>query len=501
MAKTELEILINAKDNASKTFNGVNSSLSKFAKTGLVAVGTGLAAAGASLAVFAKKSVDAFGEAEVASKRLDTLLKNVKGSTAAQADELRNLSDSLERLGVVNGDALIAGQSQLATFQLQADSIKTLTPALADLAVATQGVNQTEESLISLGNLVGKAMTGQTEALSRYGVILTDAQRKTLELGTEQERAGALAEALKMNFGGLNEGLRATTEGGFVAMKNAIGNLMEEIGRLLSSVGLGGLLSTLTGSVNKMTDFLKTIESGKTIFDDIKNRVSALIEAFDQQTGVVTFAREMLATLYATLTDNLIPAFQNLWNALQPIMPYFEALAKFLGAAFLATITTITFVLGNTLALALNATAKGINLVADGIRIATEYAKPFIETLTSIVNWLSELISKAAKAFSALSKLGGGGSSSGSDSTSKKASGGTVVAGKAYTVGEQGQEMFVPNTTGRIIPNHQLGNGGTVVNVYMGSGTYVAGGGMQQLARMVGEEFMTQLRFNTQVGL
>lgn len=39
----------------------------------------------------------------------------------------------------------------------------------------------------------------------------------------------------------------------------------------------------------------------------------------------------------------------------------------------------------------------------------------------------------------------------------RRASGGGVVAGNSYIVGERGQEVFVPNTGGRIIPNNALG--------------------------------------------
>jgi hypothetical protein len=38
-----------------------------------------------------------------------------------------------------------------------------------------------------------------------------------------------------------------------------------------------------------------------------------------------------------------------------------------------------------------------------------------------------------------------------------KAGGGPVYTGSPYVVGEKGPELFVPNTSGTIIPNHQLG--------------------------------------------
>jgi hypothetical protein len=43
-----------------------------------------------------------------------------------------------------------------------------------------------------------------------------------------------------------------------------------------------------------------------------------------------------------------------------------------------------------------------------------------------------------------------------------RAVGGSVSAGMAYTVGEMGKEVFVPNTSGQIIPNNKLGGNITV---------------------------------------
>lgn len=49
--------------------------------------------------------------------------------------------------------------------------------------------------------------------------------------------------------------------------------------------------------------------------------------------------------------------------------------------------------------------------------------------------------------------------------SSGRAIGGSVQAGTPYMVGERGKEMFVPNRSGTIVPNDQLGgSGGVVVN-------------------------------------
>lgn len=54
--------------------------------------------------------------------------------------------------------------------------------------------------------------------------------------------------------------------------------------------------------------------------------------------------------------------------------------------------------------------------------------------------------------------IGGGGSSSGGrfSSVGRRASGGPVMRGYPYMVGEAGKELFVPNQSGRIVPNSAL---------------------------------------------
>jgi hypothetical protein len=44
-----------------------------------------------------------------------------------------------------------------------------------------------------------------------------------------------------------------------------------------------------------------------------------------------------------------------------------------------------------------------------------------------------------------------------------KASGGPVAANTAYVVGERGREVFVPNTSGTIVPNEALSDGGSAM--------------------------------------
>ena len=62
--------------------------------------------------------------------------------------------------------------------------------------------------------------------------------------------------------------------------------------------------------------------------------------------------------------------------------------------------------------------------------------------------------------------------------TSYRQQGGMVKAGQPYMVGEAGKEMFVPNQSGKIVPNHELSQG---VNVNFNITTVDASGFNQLL--------------------
>lgn len=169
-------------------------------------------------------------ELERANTRLETLMMNVDGTTKAQVQDLIEYGDALELVTTIEGDAAMAGASQLATFQLSADTIKTLMPAFEDLAVAQYGVNVSQEQMINSGNLIGKVMNGSVGALTKAGVSFTSAQEQILKTGTESEKAAALVEVLGKNFGGLAQQMAQTDEGRTIRLKNAWGSVKDEIG-------------------------------------------------------------------------------------------------------------------------------------------------------------------------------------------------------------------------------------------------------------------------------
>lgn len=255
MAERTLDVIINGKDNLSKTLKDTEKSVSKVSQSfekstkaskrltlGIAALATGFVA-------LARKAVIGVNEEERAFQRLNTLLLNVAGNTKEHAKELIVYANALERVTTVEGDATVAGQSQLATFMLQTNTIKTLTPAMLDLAVAVNGVNVEQDDMIAISNLVGKAMMGQTGALTRYGVTMTEAQIVIMQTGTEAEKAATMVDILGQNFGGLAEAMRETTEGQLRVAINNFNTLLDIIGRLLQPI-----VQSAVGSFNSLAN-------------------------------------------------------------------------------------------------------------------------------------------------------------------------------------------------------------------------------------------------------
>ena len=271
--------------------NGFLGGAAHVLKFGAALTGVGGLLSAAGLKAFAADAIEGFNAAEEAEAKLSAVLANVpsiiaQGAGAAEAakERLVGLADGLEEVGVVAGDVTTAGLQQLATFQLTEESLAKLTPGLADLIAQQKGVSATQEDAIGFANLLGKAMTGQTGALSRAGIIMTEHQKKVMQTGTEMERAAMMAEILEANVGGVNEALADTDAGKIAQTKNLLGRAQDEIGgKLMHLKGeiygfaaqyIPALQNAAIGLIDKVTP---KIESAMTWIADHTDQIKAAI--------------------------------------------------------------------------------------------------------------------------------------------------------------------------------------------------------------------------------
>ena len=109
------------------------------------------------------------------------------------------------------------------------------------------------------------------------------------------------------------------------------------------------------------------------------------------------------------------------------------------------------------------AAITGAQKFSDAIK---QMAKSVIDSLIQML--IQKYIVDAA--FGAITGAFGGGTTSstggggGGSALPAFASGGVATGGRPAIVGERGPELFIPSTTGRVVPNDQLGGGGVVVN-------------------------------------
>lgn len=234
---------------ASKAVSGIG----KAAKGMATVVSGAAAAAGGYLVNFGKQAVDAALKAGEVTAKFQQVAKN-NNWTDEEQKSLLSLNKTLGQTGVISGGTLKAAQAQLGTFALTADQVKTLTPALADMIANNKGYNATAQDGVQIANLLGKVMTGSATALSKYGVTMTDAQKKVLQEGSASEKAAMAAKVLEANFGGINKALAETPQGKMTILQHEIAGLKTSVGNDLIAAfgGVGGAVIKMVQAVEPL---------------------------------------------------------------------------------------------------------------------------------------------------------------------------------------------------------------------------------------------------------
>lgn len=256
-----------ARNAAAKAGNALHSGLSKasgFASKAVSGIGKAAkgmatfvsgaaAAAGGYLVNFGKQAVDAALKAGEVTAKFQQVAKN-NNWTDEEQKSLLSLNKTLGQTGVISGGTLKAAQAQLGTFALTADQVKTLTPALADMIANNKGYNATAQDGVQIANLLGKVMTGSATALSKYGVTMTDAQKKVLQEGSASEKAAMAAKVLEANFGGINKALADTPQGKMTILQHEIAGLKTSVGNDLIAAfgGVGGAVIKMVQAVEPL---------------------------------------------------------------------------------------------------------------------------------------------------------------------------------------------------------------------------------------------------------
>ena len=253
MAKTDIQIVIEADgkpiDAVIKSTEGLKEAMQK-----AISEATKLkpslinAAASASLFQSLKSAVgslqgifasytQSYEAAAVANTKLTTVMQERMNATAEDVKGVKDVISAQKELGVVSGSVQVAGAQQIGTFATQASTLRTLVPAMNNLLAQQKGVNATQEDAVTLGNLFGKALQGQVDALKRVGITFSESEKKMLQHGTESQRAAILAQVITNNVGEMNQKLASTPVGKMKQLQMYIGGVKAKIGELVYETG------------------------------------------------------------------------------------------------------------------------------------------------------------------------------------------------------------------------------------------------------------------------
>jgi hypothetical protein len=275
-----------------KGFKQAETASEKLGRTVKNLAGTlGVAFGTAAVVAYGKASVKVALASQAEQERLNNLLKVTTGATQAQIDILNQQATALERIGVVTAGNIKTTQAQLATFDLQISTIKTLTPAILDYVTAEKGATASAAEFKSMTNGLAQALNGNFASLTRTGFVLDEVTKNTIKNGTETERAAALVKVLNSTYKDFNASLRNTDSGKMQILANTAQEVQTIIG---------------TGII----DSLKLLSNDKTIENLANSMRSFATSVSDTLIGVSLFINELkkipiLGRALAGVFDNL----------------------------------------------------------------------------------------------------------------------------------------------------------------------------------------------------
>lgn len=255
---------------------------------------------------------DAYAVQEVAETKLATVMQQRMGATDAEIQSIKDLAAAQQEIGVIGDEVQLSGAQQIATFLTEKDSLEALVPAMNNLLAQQKGLNATTGDAVQVGNLMGKAMMGQVDALKRVGITFTEAEANVMKYGTEQERAAMLAQIITNNVGEMNAQLAQTESGKQQQLANAIGDVKEQIGGLVN-----GALPFVTIAAQSTA----ALASITTLITGVKT-LSAVMYANAKAFAVSTAAyiKNKVATLAAAAAQGVVRAATMAWKAAQVVL-------------------------------------------------------------------------------------------------------------------------------------------------------------------------------------
>ena len=444
---------------------GFGSKMANFGKKAAAAFAVAGIAAAAFAVKFAKDAIVAGEAAATANARIEQINKSMGlfGESTNEVNKaLIDYAEKTARATGVDTNSIKATQAKLLTFKELAATANEIggnfersTKAAIDLGAA--GFGTAELNAVALGKALNDPIKG-ISALSRNGITFTESEKDRIKVLVESNKVGEaqnmILKAIETQVGGTAEATANATDKmrvGFTQVTEKVGLALLPVFEKLTNFvidqifpafdKIGAQFAGITSQLGE--NLLPVLDNLVTFFQDYLIPVFKAYYEFiinDLIPAIVNFFQPALAGISKAF-GSVSKSLQNNKEKLKPLFDlfqeFFEFASKYL-APFLGTVLGKAFqVLGSVISGIITIFANLVNIISSAIN--------GIQTLISLVSNIN-LGSIASR----LNPFGGG-----------RASGGSVMSGTSYLVGERGAELFTPSSNGTITPNSALGGGNT----------------------------------------
>jgi len=231
------------------------------------------------------ESLTLFAAQEKAVTSLDASIKSMGRTTNGLSRNLQALASQIQREGILGDEVILQGASFLTTYDKITDRLLPRTiRIMADLSAKMGG------DTTAAAKLLGKASMGLVGSLSIAGISLSDATKKSKDFE-------AILGEIEAQVGGMNAALGATSSGAMKKFQNAVGDLKEVLGGIIS-VAVEPFLATFTLGMLDAGKSMKQIntlgEKFRTWIVDSVKQLGFFIDAWNVLKGVLGGVRVLM---------------------------------------------------------------------------------------------------------------------------------------------------------------------------------------------------------------
>lgn len=151
-----------------------------------------------------------------------------RNNIKSHINDWRQWAAELQKVTTLGDEQILKLSNVAVQYTKNSSKAKELTKVAMDLAAAT-GKDATEAMTALL-----RACNGSERALQSMGVFLTDTEKETFKTATATEKLEIILAKTKKQYAGFSEALANTPEGAIKQVKNIVGDIKEQLGKVLN---------------------------------------------------------------------------------------------------------------------------------------------------------------------------------------------------------------------------------------------------------------------------